>query len=256
MAELTAFDFHAGTTLVHRFDPRFKMLCLMMISVTVLSAGFLSLLLLSVFLAALMLLGRAPVGRAFWELRYFLLLLLLVFLARGLSTPGTALIEIRWPAVTVTRQGLLDGVLVCWRLVLIVVAGFLLVATTRSSQIKAAVEHLLRPIPLIPHQKVATMIGLLLRFLPVILNQARETAMAQRARGAENRKNPFYRLPAFAIALIRRIFLDADHLALSMESRCFGDQRRTSALAATNWDWTALVIISGLCLLVILLDMG
>jgi energy-coupling factor transporter transmembrane protein EcfT len=256
MAELTAFDFRPGTTLLHRFDPRFKMLCLMMISLTMLSAGFLSLLLLSAFLTALMLLGRAPVGRAFWELRYFLLLLLLVFLARGLSTPGTALIEIRWPAVTVTRQGLLDGALVCWRLVLIVVAGFLLVATTRSSQIKAAVEQLLRPIPWIPHQKVAIMIGLLLRFIPVILNQAHETAMAQRARGVENRKNPLHRLPTFAIALIRRIFLDADHLSFAMESRCFGYQRSTPTLAATSWDWTALVMISSLCLLVILFDRG
>jgi energy-coupling factor transporter transmembrane protein EcfT len=254
MAELTAFDFHPGTTLLHRFDPRFKMLCLVMISLAVLSAGFLALLLLSGLLAGFMLLGRAPVGRAFWELRYFLLLLLLVFIARSLSTPGTALVESRW--LVVTRQGMLDGAQVCWRLVLIVATGFLLVATTGSAQIKAAVAHLLRPIPFIPHLKVAAMLGLLLRFIPVILNQAHETAIAQRARGVENRKNPVYRLTTFGIALMRRIFLDADHLALAMESRCFGHRTSIPALTATRWDWTALTIIAALCLLAILIEGG
>jgi energy-coupling factor transporter transmembrane protein EcfT len=254
MAELTAFDFHGGTTLVHCLDPRFKILCLIMLSLTVLSAGALSLLLLSALLCTLLLISRLPVGRAFLELRYFLFLLLLVVIARGLSTPGTPLIQTRW--LTVTGQGLLDGALMCWRLTLVVATGFLLVATTASSRIKAALEHLLRPIPFIPHQKISTMLGLLLRFIPIILNQAHETAMVQRARGVENRKNPLVRLPVFAIALMRRIFLDADRLAMAMESRCFGHQRSTPEITASIRDWAALVIISGLCLLVILIEIS
>jgi energy-coupling factor transporter transmembrane protein EcfT len=41
------------------------------------------------------------------------------------------------------------------------------------------------------------MMGLILRYVPVILNQASETAAAQKARAVENRKNSVYRLTKF-----------------------------------------------------------
>jgi energy-coupling factor transporter transmembrane protein EcfT len=127
--------------------------------------------------------------------------------------------------------------------------GLLLTATTRVWQVKAAVEFLLSPVPFIPHKRVATMIGLLLRFIPLILSAAAETADAQRARGVENRRNPIFRMVKLAIPLLRKIFLDADRMATAMDARCFTELRSTPALRARSADWGFLAAACGLAAL-------
>ena len=102
-----------------------------------------------------------------------------------------------------------------------------LVITTRPTEIKAAVEWFLKPFPAIPRARIGTMLGLLLRLIPLLTAQAAETMDAQRARGVENRKNPIYRLTWFAIPFLRRSFTAVDHLSMAMEARCYTDERTT-----------------------------
>jgi len=83
--------------------------------------------------------------------------------------------------------------------------------------------------------------------VPVILNQANETAEAQRARCVENRKNPVYRLIRLGIPLIRRTFERADRLAVAMEARCYTENRTDPELCATRIDWMALVVMILVC---------
>ena len=130
--------------------------------------------------------------------------------------------------------------MVCWRLLAVVALGLLFTASTKPSLVRAGVERLLAPIPLIPHQQVGTMIGLLVRFVPVVLALARETGEAQRARGVERRRNPLTRLLKLCIPLLRRVFLGADELALAMEGRCWGGERTGPALVMSGRDWLAL----------------
>ena len=72
----------------------------------------------------------------FAELRYFLLLLVLVFVARAFTTPGTSLSDLPW--LPVSREGIQAGAVTVWRLFLVVFLGLLFVATTRAAAIKAA----------------------------------------------------------------------------------------------------------------------
>lgn len=85
--------------------------------------------------------------------------------------------------------------------------------------------------------------GLILRFVPVILDQARETAEAQKARAVENRKNPVYRLTKFSFPLIRRTFERADDLVAAMEARAFTEHRTDPELTADKRDWVALMVV-------------
>jgi energy-coupling factor transporter transmembrane protein EcfT len=87
------------------------------------------------------------------------------------------------------------------------------------------------------------MMGLIVRFIPVILNQAKETAEAQRARCLENRKNPLYRLVRLGIPLIRGTFEQADRLIVAMEARCYTENRTDPALSASRKDWIALLVV-------------
>lgn len=251
MAELTSFGYQAGRSLLHGLDARFKLLFLVLISLTSLKAGLWALLFLCGGLWWILSDARLPLVAVLRELRYFLFLLIVVFAARALATPGEAVFTSA--LITITREGLVDGVLVCWRLLLIVLLGLLLTATTRPAEIRAAVEWILRPIPAVPAKRIGTMMGLIMRFIPVILNQIKETAEAQRARGVENRKNPVYRLTKLGIPLIRRTFENADRLIVAMESRCYSENRTGPELMSTRRDWAALLVVTTLSFLMIFL---
>ena len=245
MAALTTFSYHPGTSLLHKLDVRFKLLFLILLSLVSLGGGFQKLGVLSGLLTALILNSRLPLKSGFKELRFFLILLALILGVRMVTTPGAALMEIEF--FTITRPGLISGLLICWRLVIIVLLGFLFIFTTPSSEIKAAVEWFIKPVPFVPGKRIATMMGLTARFVPVILNQTKETAEAQRARCVENRKNPLYRLIRLGIPLIRRTFEQADKLIIAMESRCYSENRTDPALSASRIDWIALISIMLFC---------
>ena len=58
VAELTAFGFRPGTSLVHKLDVRFKILFLILISLTSLSGGFVGLGMLTCLLITLIFPGN------------------------------------------------------------------------------------------------------------------------------------------------------------------------------------------------------
>lgn len=249
MAELNVLGFHARSSFLHQLDVRFKLMFLVVISLSSLKAFVPSLSLLTLVLMVALIHAGLPLKMALKDLRYVFLLLLFVFMARSLSVPGSSVVEFK--AVSVTREGLYEGVIVCWRLVIVIMTGLSFVLTTRSSEIKAAVEWMLKPFPSIPAKRIATMMSLIVRFIPIIFEQAKKTADAQRARGVENRKNPVYRLKMFSIPLMHRIFERADKLVLAMEARCYSENRTDSLLSSGVRDWIALIGVVCLCLIII-----
>jgi energy-coupling factor transporter transmembrane protein EcfT len=241
MAELTVFSFQPGASLIHRLDVRFKIVILILMSLTSLSGGFAGLGILTCLLTAISFHSRLPLKSGLKELRFFLLLLLLILCSRMLTTPGKAFIEIN--SYTITLPGMISGALICWRLGIIALTGFIFVFTTPPSEIKAAVQWFLKPFGFIPGKRIATMMGLIARFVPVIVNQARETVEAQQARCVGNRRNPLSRLIRLGIPLIRRTFAQADKMADAMVARCYAEDRTDPSLSARRADWLALGVM-------------
>jgi len=250
MVDLTSFGYYSGDSELHELDARFKLLFIVILSLVSLSLHLVALGIFTGVLLGLIIYSGLPLKAGLKELRYFFILLVFVFMARALSTDGQALINFKF--ITVSKQGLYAGAQVCWRLTLIVLLGFMLVSTTRPSEIKAAIQWFLKPIPLVPEQKVAVMMGLILRFVPLIFDQAGETLEAQKARCVQHRKNPFYRLIKLGFPLMRRTFERADDLVAAMEARGYSENRTDPELTASRRDWVALMVVGLLCLIVIL----
>jgi len=241
MAELTSFSYHAGVSLLHCLDARFKIMCVILLSVVSLNLMFLELGIMTILLLGTIFYARLPFLSGLKELRYFSILLFFIFIARALSGSGPLVIDHKFFAVS--RQGLYDGALVCWRLAFVVFLGFTFISTTKLSAIKAAVQWFLKPVPFIPEKKVAIMMGLILRFVPVIFNQAGEIAEAQKARCVENRKNPVYRLKRLGFPILRRTFESADRLVTAMEARAFTEDRTDPGLVLHKRDWIVLFAV-------------
>lgn len=245
MAEPATLGFRPGRSVPHRLDARFKLVSLAMVNLALLRADFPALAGLTALLLAAIAHMGLPLRAIARETRYFALLLLVVLLVRAVSTPGVALLSIA--GVAVTQEGLAAGGLICWRLSGVVLAGLIFIAATRPAEVRGAVIWLLAPIPWVPEQRAGTMLSLLVRFIPLILEQVRETQDAQRARCVECRKNPATRLSVLAVALLRRIFEDADRLVIAMEARCYTEMRTAPATRATRLDWAALFGTASVC---------
>ena len=243
LTEITAFNFRSGNTWVHGLDVRVKLAALVLLS---LSSVHIPPLRLTVMIIALLCLIKyldLSLISIFRELRFFLILLLIIFATRMLSASGVPAYSIG--PVAISLDGILQGGVVCLRLILVVLLGLILVASTRYSEIKRAVEWALTPFPFIPKRRVATMIGLLLRFIPVIFNEAREIKDAQRARAIEARKNPVYRIVKLTVPLVRRTFLRAEKLALAMEARCYQEMRTDPQFNFSKKDGLILAMLIG-----------
>lgn len=251
MAELNTFSFRPGRSSLHRLDARVKLLGLILLSMLSIGVGSVSLAVLSVLLIVLAADCGLSLVRLAGELKYFIFLLLLIFVARALSTPGEVIWN--WHALNVTREGLLGGLLVCWRLVIVIVGSLLLVISTRVSRITGAVRWALRPVPFINETRVALMMGLVVRFIPGLMLRAVETLDAQRARCVENRVNPVYRLRVLAIPLLKNIFLEADELVQAMEARGYTGVRTEPEFNLRRGDWIALAGLVFLTLVFLLL---
>ncbi|MBU3917967.1 energy-coupling factor transporter transmembrane protein EcfT [bacterium] len=235
MAELAVFNYSPGCSFLHHLDIRFKLIILAFINFICMNSGFLNLLCLNLMLILLVIHSKLPLLSALKDMKFFLLLLLFVFVSRALSTPGESLLTVG--IFSVSKQGILGGLLICWQLAVIVMAGLVFIFTSRMFEIKAGIEWFLKPIPGIPEKRVGIMLSLMIRFLPMILEEAKETSDAQRSRGIENRKNPVARLVLFTVPFTRRVFETADRLAIAMEARCYSEDRTDPEITATRKDW-------------------
>ena len=251
MAELTLFGYRSGRSVLHRIDVRFKILGFLFISMVSLKVRVLSLTILSSLLIILVIDCRLKFKSFLREIRYFFILMLIILLAHALSTKGAMVWKLY--ILSISMQGLYEGTLICWRLFLVVLAGLQFVSTTRPSEIKAAVEWFLKPIPFVSGKRLATMLSLVIRFIPVILNQAKETVEAQKARCVEIRKNPIYRIKKMGFPLLRRMFENADRLVFAMEARCYNEDRTDPDLCFRPTDWLGFFLITGLCVVLLII---
>jgi len=245
MGELTTIGFNPGQSLLHRLDPRTKQALMLGLSVVSVWGGVSFLSIVSITLAVLFRSAHLKLFQLIREIRYFLFFLLFVFIVR------TVTLDDDWMPVISTAAAA-EGLLVCWRLLVVVLMGILLMATTRIAHIRAALVWFMKPVPFVDEKMLATMVGLVVRFLPVILTHASEISDAQRARGIEMRKNPLLRLVKFSIPLFRRVFWGADELSVAMQARCYSEARTLPELSFSRWDGWAMGSGVLLCLAVLI----
>lgn len=249
MGEMNGFAFTKGNSILHRLDVRCKMICLCMMSVGLMKSGFVHLSIISLVVSTLGLCTGLSFWRTFREMKYFLVLLVFVFTARALSTPGSALIE--FLGIPLTKEGVIEGGQVVWRFSLVMIMGMLFTFSTQPSSVKAGVEWFLKPIPFIPEKRAGMMVSLFIRFLPMILRQAKEISLAQKARCADLNKNPIKRIIMISMPLMKKVFQSADRLVIAMESRCYSEDRSDIPLTSSGNEMNFYTVTSLLLLFII-----
>lgn len=132
-------------------------------------------------------------------------------------------------AIPVTRESLEVAALSCWRLALLLGYATLFTLVTSPRRLEEALAQILRRFPFLPARRIGMMVSLTLRFLPLLLLQAREVRMAFRARLGEKRRNPVDRLRLFAVPILRKSLVRADELSYALAARGYRDDRPIEA---------------------------
>ena len=232
MGSLNTIGYHPVQTVLHHLDPRTKQLIVMILSSVCFVGGSWFLGCLTVCIIYFLMMSKVGISRLVRSIRYFLIFLLIVFLLRSVTVTN------EYHLVLIPGQ-IERAIIFCWRLLLVVLMGVLLISSTRTSDIRAALVWLLRPLPLVNEKTAATMVGLIVRLLPLILFQAGEIGDAMRSRCIEVRKKPLYRINRFTILLFRRAIIRADELIDTMQARCYNENRTLRQLYFSNIDMLA-----------------
>jgi len=243
----TVAQYYPGASLLHRLDPRAKIVVTLALAVALFTReSFLALGVYAAFIIAGLILSRVPPSWFWRGLKPVLWLVALTLLAQLLFSRGEVLAE--WGPFTVTREGLETAALLCLRLVLLVVVGLLLTFTTSPIPLTDGLAWLLRPLRALhlPTEELALMVTIALRFIPTLLGEVETIMRAQRARGADfSHGGPTRRARALMPVLIPLFVLSfrrADQLALAMEARCYEPGQRRTRLHPLRAGWADVVL--------------
>ncbi len=257
--DITLGQYVPGKSPVHRLDPRTKILgATVFVAVLFAAKGIPGYLAVTVFALLAVVLAAIPLSYLLRGLRPLLFLLALTVVLQVFLTPGTPIWH--WGPLVATREGLVQGIFLSYRLVLLVFVTSLLTLTTSPIALTDGLERLLNPFKRfgVPAHELAMMMTIALRFIPTLLEEADKIMKAQMARGADFESgNPIQRargLVPLLVPLFVGAFRRADELAMAMESRCYrGGEGRTrlKQLRFSRVDAGALVLFTLLAVAVV-----
>jgi energy-coupling factor transporter transmembrane protein EcfT len=223
-----------GDTIIHRLDPRVKILSVVAFSILIFAATPVEIFLISAFLIAVIRVALMTPVQAMGALRPVAVFMAMIFLVHLLFTEGHPLLSLAPLPVRITQEGLLRGIYVTWQFAGLVLAAAVLTLTTPPSDLVGGIERLLRPFSRVgvPSQDLAVMIAMALRFMPMLLEEYDRLRMAQMARGADFTTGSLAlrtrAVAALAVPLLLSSFRRADELAVAMEARGYRRGPRTS----------------------------
>ena len=219
MAELRDISVNDRTTFLNRIDPRVKIGALTGLSIAIFIAALPGMIVGTLVILIVVAPMLLDIIHLFSRLRVFLVVLTGVLVANAVSIPGETLFEF-WK-ISISADGVQVGLLFYWRILLVIIIGYVVSSSTSATDIRNAVSWIFQIVPFVPHRMLGDMVGLLVRFLPLILIRSHLITEAQNSRGILYRKNPVYRIRVFSISLLRQSFLSADQLSMAMASRCY-----------------------------------
>ena len=251
LRNMTIGQYYPADSVIHRLDPRVKLLWTVVFLVSVFFIGNIpTFILVTAALLIYIALSKVPVSFMIRGLRAIAVIMVMTFLFNAFLTPGRVLFQLGF--LRATAEGLETGIYMLMRLSYLIAGASVMTLTTTPNQLTDGLEKGLRILNRIhiPVHEIAMMMAIALRFIPTLTEELDRIMKAQKARGAnfdnggliERAKGLIPLLIPLFVAAIRR----ANDLALAMDARCYhGGSGRTKMkpLKYTKTDLAAYVII-------------
>lgn len=259
LKEVTLGQYFPGKSVLHKMDPRMKIILLTVFIVFIfLTRNYVSLAIMFLSVIGVILLSDVSLKLYLKSLKAIIFIVLFTSVLNLFYGTGDPLWQ--WHFITITQAGINTSVFVAARIIALVLISSVLTYTTSPTDLTDGIERLLKPLTIfhIKIHEIAMMMTIALRFIPTLLEETDKIMSAQKARGADFESgNIMTRIKALIpilIPLFVSAFRRAYDLAMAMESRCYhgGDGRtRMKVLKYTKYDFAALFVVCAACVGVI-----
>ena len=261
LRDITIGQHFPGDSLVHKFDPRMKLVLTIVYIILLFAASNpLGLTLSLVFLVAMYGVAKIPFKLITKSLKPILPIILFTAVLNLFFVSGEGEPLVHFWVLNIYAEGLRYAILMAVRVMALIAGTSLLTYTTSPIVLTDAIEQLLKPLGRLhfPVHELAMMMSIALRFMPTLIEETDKIMNAQKARGAQlDTGKMLDRVKALVpvlIPLFISAFRRADELAMAMECRCYrgGDGRtRLKVLRCTWQDYIDLAVCI-VCFMVIL----
>lgn len=242
ISDITLGQYFPGKSVIHRLDPRTKILLTVLYIVAVFLANTpIVFLLLAVSVFLTILISKISLRVILRGIRPIIYVLIITALINVLMTKGNSEPLVSFWVIKIYKEGIVRAVFMALRVILLIVGtSVLLTYTTSPISLTDGIEKLLAPLKKIgiPVHVFAMMMTIALRFIPTLVEETEKIMNAQKSRGADFSTGSLIKrakaLVPILIPLFVSAFKRADELAVAMECRCYrGDKNRTKLVKLT-----------------------
>ena len=232
--DITIGQYFPGKSVLHRLDPRMKLLLTLLYLVMLFCAkGFLGLAVGIVYLVGAFLISGIPIKMMLKSVKPILPIIIFTGIL-NLFFINTGEVLFSWTFIRITNDGVRTMLFMAIRIIFLICGTSLLTYTTSPLALTDAIERIFSPLKVIhfPAHEIAMMMTIALRFIPTLIEETDKIMSAQKARGADMETGSLIQKAKALIPVLIPLFVasfrHAEELALAMECRCYhGGEGRT-----------------------------
>ena len=234
LKDITLGQYFPGNSIIHRLDPRTKLIMLVVYIVALfMASSWLSYALMFGFLAWVIKKSTIPPKSIVKGMKPLVMILIFTGVLNLFFTQEGALLVDFW-FIKIYSGGLSRAVMMVLRILMLITCTFLLTYTTSPIALTDGLEALMNPLKRIkvPVHELSMMMCIALRFIPTLIEETDKIMCAQKARGADFENGSLMERAKALIPILVPLFISAfrraDELATAMECRCYqGGEGRT-----------------------------
>ena len=250
LKDITLGQYFPGNSILHRLDPRTKILLTAMYIVALfLAKQLVGYGIMMVVLASAIAVSKVKLKTIFRGLKPIMMIIVITAFLNLFWTPGQTIWK--WGFLNLTVEGIWSAIFMVLRISMLILCTFLLTYTTSPILLTDGLENLMGPLKKIhvPVHELSMMMSIALRFIPTLIEETDKIMSAQKARGADFETGNILQRAKAMIPLLVPLFISAfrraDELAVAMECRCYhgGDGRtKLHPLRYQRRDYTTLLL--------------
>ena len=262
LKDITLGQFFPGNSIVHRLDPRAKLLCMIAyIAALFMARGLIAYLFMFAVLITCIAVSKIRLISILRGLRPIFIILIFTAVLNIFFIRGENVI-FEFHIIVITREGLVNAAYMVTRFMMLIISTFLLTYTTSPIVLTDGLERMLSPLKKIkmPIHEFAMMMSIALRMIPTLIEETDKIMCAQKSRGADFETGGLLKRAKAILPLIIPLFISAfrraDELATAMLCRCYhGGEGRTkmNILHFAGRDFAALLFGTGIVTAIVLL---
>jgi len=234
LKDITLGQYFPGNSIIHRLDPRTKLIMLIVYIVALFAAkGWVAYGVLFAGLVWVIKISTIPVKSIVKGMKPLVMILIFTGLLNLFFTQEGALLVDFW-IIKIYSGGLSRAAMMVIRILMLITCTFLLTYTTSPIALTDGLEALMNPLKKIgvPVHELSMMMCIALRFIPTLIEETDKIMCAQKARGADFENGSLMDRAKALIPILVPLFISAfrraDELATAMECRCYqGGEGRT-----------------------------